>query len=299
MSRPAVVAVALAVLAASALPLEGRESARAALGDASGPLVATDRGGAVLVAQGLRPGDARAGEITVINAGDTSGAFALSQADRVESPALVPPLSAVLDLVVRDLTEGRTVFAGKLAELGTVGLGDFDQGEEHRYRFAVTFPAGRSPAVDNPYQVVSTTVSYVWSAGPASPLVTTTPAAPATSLPHRVPRSLRHAPTVFLTGATRQSARKGAVRVRLVCQARCRAWVRGTASMGGARMALTEITRSMPKARGVRLRIALPRRVLAAWSAGRAVTVRLRVRVWIDGRFVMVRRTVRLVRSAR
>ncbi|HEX7297781.1 MAG TPA: hypothetical protein VF257_02165, partial [Solirubrobacteraceae bacterium] len=64
MARPlAVVAVALAVVVASALPLQGRtQSARAALGDASGPLVAAGSAGAVLIAPGLRPGDARAGE---------------------------------------------------------------------------------------------------------------------------------------------------------------------------------------------------------------------------------------------
>jgi hypothetical protein len=296
MPRPAiVVAVALAVVAASALPLQGRgEAARAALGAASGPLVAIDRAGAVLVAEGLRPGDARAGEITVVNAGDTSGAFALSQADRVESPALLPPLSAVLDLVVRDVTEGRTVFAGKLGELETVGLGDFDQGEEHRYRFAVSFPAGRLPAVDNPYQVASTTVSYVWSAGPASPpTVTTTPAPPGIPQAGPVHRAVRPAPTVFLTGAPRPRARKGALRVRLICQARCRAWVSGTAHVGRARLALTKITRSLPTAGAITLRIALPRRALVALSAGRQVTVRLRVRASIDGRFVTVRRTVR------
>ena len=88
MSRPrAVVALALVVAVGSALPLQGRaESARAAVGSATGPLVATDGNGAVLVAQGLRPGDSRAGEVTVVNAGDTSGALTLSQADRVDSP---------------------------------------------------------------------------------------------------------------------------------------------------------------------------------------------------------------------
>jgi hypothetical protein len=305
-------AVALAVALGSALPLQGRgQSARAALGAASGPLVVTDGSGAVLIAQGLRPGDSRAGEITVTNAGDTSGAFALSEADRVESPALTPPLSAVLDLTVRDLTAGRTVFAGKLGQLASVALGDFVQGEGHRYRFVVAFPTGRAPAVDNPYQVVSTTVSYVWSAGPPQPAPpvstppdTATPPAASTAPPARSAgthgrRTAQPAPTVLLVAAPHQSARNGRLQVRLICQARCRAWLSGDARVGRAQVALTEISRSLPAARSVTLRLPLPRRVVVALSAGRRTTVRLRARASIDGRFVTVRRTVRLVSLGR
>jgi hypothetical protein len=300
MPRPAVVvAVALAVVAASALPVQGgRENARAAVGAASGPLVGTDGGGAVLVAHGLRPGDSRAGEITVLNSGDSTGAFTLSQADRVEAPALAPPLSAVLDLVVLDLTEGRTVFAGKLGDLESVGLGDFAQGETHRYRFVVAFPGGRPSAADNPYQVVSTTVSYVWSAGPPSPHpVATPPTLPAATGSNGTHRTAWAQPKVLLIGASRQQARGGALRLRLVCEARCRAWVGGTASFAGRRARLTTITRSLPRARAIALRIALPRRAIGALSGRRHVTVRLRVRASIDGRFVTVRRTVRAVRK--
>jgi hypothetical protein len=303
MPRPVVVAaVALAVALGSALPLQGNgHSARAALGAASGPLVGTDGSGAVLVAQGLRPGDSRTGEITVTNAGDTIGGFALAQADRVESPALTPPLSAVLDLTVLDLTAGRTMFAGKLGQLATVALGNFAQGEGHRYRFVVAFPAGRSPAVDNPYQVASTTVSFVWSAGPpqAAPPVSAPPDAtpPAATAPPAITagtRTAHPAPTVLLVAPPRQSARNGRVQVRLVCQARCRVWLSGRATVGRRHLALPSVTRALPAARAIALRLALPRRVVAALSAGRRITVRLRARASIDGRFVTVRRTVRL-----
>jgi hypothetical protein len=308
MPRPtALIAVALAVVAASALPLQGGgPSARAALGAASGPLVVTDALGAVLVAQGLQPGDSRAGEITVTNAGDTTGGFSLTEADRVESPALNPPLSSVLDLTVLDLTAGRTVFAGKLGQLANVALGNFAQGEGHRYRFVVAFPAGRSSAADNPYQVVSTTVSYVWSAGPPQPAppvstpptATTPPASavsPATSDGTRGRRTTQPLPRVLLTAARRQTARGGRLRVRLVCQARCRAWLSGRATVGRRHVSLTSISRSLPVARGINLRLALPRRALAALRAGRHVTVQLRVRASIGGRFLTVRRTVHLV----
>jgi hypothetical protein len=135
----------------------------------------------VLVAQGQRPGDSRAGEVTVVNAGDTSGALTLSQADRVDSPTPSGPLSAVLDLAVIDATAGRTVFAGKLAALQSVALGDYAQGDSHRYRFVVTFPGGGAPALDNQFQVASTTVSYVWSAGPVAPAPQPTAAPPAST----------------------------------------------------------------------------------------------------------------------
>jgi hypothetical protein len=306
--RPTVVAIALAVALGSALPLHGGgPSARAALGAASGPLVVTDGLGAVLIAEGLRPGDSRAGEITVTNAGDTSGSFALTEADRVESPALTPPLSSVLDLTVLDLTAGRTVFAGKLGHLANVALGDFAQGEGHRYRFVVAFPAGRSSAADNPYQVVSTTVSYVWSAGPPQPAppvatppetATTPPASaapPAISAGLRGRRTTQPLPTVLLTAARRQTARNGRFRVRLVCQARCRAWLSGRVTVGRRHVALTSISRSLPVARAIVLRLALPRRALGALSAGRRITVQVRVRASIGGRFAAVRRTVHLV----
>jgi hypothetical protein len=210
MSRPrAVVAVALAVAVGSALPLQGRdESARAEVGSATGPLVATDGTGVVLVAQGLRPGDSRVGEVTVVNAGDTSGALTLSQADRVDSPTPAGPLSAVLDLTVVDLTAGRTVFAGKLAALHDVALGDFAQGDSHRYRFVVSFPGGGAPARDNHFQVATTTVSYVWSAGPVAPAPRPTATPPASAPPSTLGTTVSR-PTARLIASARQRGAAG------------------------------------------------------------------------------------------
>jgi hypothetical protein len=285
MPRPhVVVAVALAVAVGSALPLQGRgDSARAEVGSATGPLVATDSGGAVLVARGLRPGDNRVGEVTVVNAGDTSGALALSQADRVDSPTPAAPLSAVLDLTVMDVTAGRMVFAGKIAALQNVALGDFAQGDAHRYRFVVSFPGGGSPALDNQLQVASTTVSYVWSAGPVAP-------APA-------PASLgtttvsRPAPTARLVATARQRARGGSVRLQLTCEAACGARFTATA---GAGLRVRPATRSLRTSGRVMVRLALPRRTRAALSAGHDTTVRVTARVSIGGRNLVLRKAVRL-----
>jgi hypothetical protein len=297
MPRPrprAVVAVALAVAVGSALPLHGRgESARAEVGSATGPLVATDGSGAVLVAQGLRPGDGRAGEVTVVNAGDTSGELTLSQTDRVDSPTPGGPLSAVLDLTVADLTTGRTVFAGKLAALQNVALGGFAQGDSHRYRFVVSFPA-RAPAVDNRFQVASTTVSYVWSAGPVAPAP---PQAPATSSPPPTGGSTtgHRAPTARLSAAQRQRGRGGRVTVKLACEGACRARFTATARAAGATARVRAVSRTLRRAGRVTVRLALPRRTRAALSARRKTTVRMSVGVSIGGRNLLIRKAVFLI----
>ncbi|HEX7299544.1 MAG TPA: hypothetical protein VF257_11090, partial [Solirubrobacteraceae bacterium] len=209
----------------------------------------------------------------------------------VESPAVSPPLSAVLDLTVLDLTAGRTVFAGKLDQLGTVTLGDLAQGEQRRYRFLIAFPTGRAPAADNAYQLTSTSVSYVWTAGAAAP--GTTP--PRVLSPQTAGPPTLHRPTARLTVARRQRPRDARLRVTLVCQARCRARVTARATVGRKRVPLRSVARSVAPARRVVLRLALPRRVRAALSAGRSVVVRLQLRATIAGRVVTVQRTVRVL----
>ena len=287
----AVIAIALAVALGSALPLQGGdESARAEVGSATGPLVATSDGGALLVAQGLRPGDTRAGEVTVINAGDTAGAFTLAQADRLDSPTAAGPLSGVLDLTVTDLTTGRALYVGKLGAMPGVALGDFAQGDAHRYRFAVSFPVG-APAFDNQFQVASTTVGYVWSAGPVAPA----PAAPVSAPPSTAPTvTLGSAsrPTARLVAAPRQHGRT--VRLRLTCDAPCRARFTATARVGRASVRVKAVARTLRRPGGVTVRLALPRRTRAAVAGGRSATVRARVQVTIAGRTLMLQKTVRL-----
>lgn len=285
----AVVAVAVAVALGSALPLQGRgDAARAEVGSATGPLVATDSG-AVLVAEGLRPGDVRTGEVTLLNSGDTGGAFTLAQADRVDSPTPAGPLSSVLDLTVTDLTAGRIVYAGKLAAMASVALGDLAQGAAHRYRFAVAFPAG-APAFDNQLQAATTTVSYVWSAGPMAPTppVAPPPQPPATATPPPTsPATLGKAarPTARLTARARQRGR--AVRVTLTCAAACRARFTATARAGGRTARVRAASRTLRRAGRVTVRLRLPRRMHGA-------TVRVSVRVTIDRRQLVLRKTVRV-----
>ena len=288
--RVHVLVIALAVVVASLVPLHGDgESARAQVGAGTGPLVASDAAGAVLMASGLKPGDVRAGEITVTNAGDSAGAFVLSAADRVDTPTAAGPLSAVLDLTVSDLTTGRAVYAGKVSGLGQVALGNLAQGEAHRFRFVVAFPGGRSPAQDNPFQLASTTVSYVWSAGP--PVATP----PSSTLGTAAPSPAR-LPTARLSGALRQRAKDGRLRITLLCEAACRATVTASATKG-AKARLRTTKRTLRKAGRVSLRLKLPTRVRAARAKGRRVTVTVRLRATIGGRTVTARKSVRLSTS--
>lgn len=238
--------------------------------------------------------------MTVANAGDTSGALTPSQADRVDSPTTAGPLSAVLDLAVIDVTAGRTVFAGKLAALQSVALGDFAQGDSHRYRFVVTFPGGGAPALDNQFQVASTTVSYFWSAGPVAPARQPTAAPPASTPVSTLGSTVsRPAPAARLIASARQHGRGGKVQVQLVCQAACRARFTATARAAGATARMRGVNRTLRRPGRVTVRLALPRRARAAVSAGRRTTFRINVRVSIDGRNLVLRKTVRLISKRR
>jgi hypothetical protein len=277
--------VALAIAVAAWLAGDGG-GARAAVGQATGPLVAADpANAAVLVAKDLEPGDARAGEVTVTNAGDSSGAFALSAGDLVDAGA---PLSGVLELSVQDVTAGRAVYSGSLGGLGSVALGTLAQGETHRYRFTVSFPGGRPDAEDNAYQGASTSVTFVWdAAGSASTGVASTGAdAPVAAA------GSRRTPRMVLGGARRQRGAHGRVTTWLRCEATCRIVVSGTASFGSRKASLRTLRRSLIVPGRTTVQVTLPRAARVALSRGRRVTVRLRVKTTIAGRVVLARRTI-------
>jgi spore coat-associated protein N len=299
MPRPlAIVGVALAVGIASVLPLQRGQDARAALGSATGPLVVTDVAGAVLTAQDLKPGDARTAEITVRNAGDTGGSFALTEDERVDSPTGAGPLSGVLDLTIEDLTAGRIVFAGKLGALDTVALGDFAESEAHRFRFTVSFPGGRSAALDDPYQGASASVRFVWSATAPEP-AGTTPAAPhpVTEENSSAPSAASSVPTARVSGPRTQRMRRGAAQATVSCDARCKVTVTGTAGVGRARFKLRAVKVTLAPG-SHRVRIVLPRKARSALVHHKSVTLRLRVRAVMGTRVVTVRTTLRVLPAA-
>ena len=238
-------AIALAALGIAFAACFGGDhgAARAAVGNATGPLIGSPlAGAAILSASGMAPGDARTGYIDVTNIGDTAGTFALGAIGLTATP-----LAHELDLDVRDVTAGRTptvVYSGKLASLSSVALGDMAQGEAHRYRFTVSLP---SDAGDS-YQGASSAVTFLWSATAPEPDVTPTPTRPASTAGHRHhdarSRDDRRGPDQGDHGRRHGQARRdlhrarrarrprGKVTATVVCADNCRIAVSGTAACG-------------------------------------------------------------------
>lgn len=298
-SRLVAVLVALGLVAGAWLVGDGG-SARAALGSATGPLVATNPGdAAVLSASGLQPGASRSGEVTVTNVGDAAGAFVLSARDLVDSGA---GLAGALSLVVEDRDAGRELYAGPLDGLRTVGLGSLAQGEARRYRFTVSFPSTGSDDEDNALQGASSSVTFVWTAtgsgtsgagAGASPEASDPPVAgqgvDATTA--RAPRALR----AWLTARTRQHGVRGTVATSISCQAACAATLTGRA--GSAKLPV--VRRTLRHAGAVRVRVKLPAPARRALAHGRTVKVTFRLTARMGTRAVTARKTVRMLASSR
>jgi hypothetical protein len=294
-TRIAAALAALGLAAAAWLAGDGAR-ARAAVGQATGPLVATAPGdAALLVARNVAPGDARSGEVTVTNAGDASGGFALSASDLADAGA---PLSGVLELAVDDVTAGRGVYSGPLSGLRSVALGVLAQGEAHRFRFTVRFPDGRPGSVDNAYQGASTAVTFVWSTtavatpGSGEPSAATpgSAAAPvAAAGAGRIPRSA-------IGAAYHQTGAHGRVTTWVSCEATCRIALGGTAAFDERKLRLRTVRGSVRGSGRVYMRVKLPRAAHQAVNRGRQVTVRLRAKATIGGRIVVTRRTILVAR---
>ena len=295
-SRLATALAAVGLLVAVALAGD-HGAARAAVGQATGPLIGSSLpGGAILQANDLAPGHARVGEITVTNVGDVTGAFALGTSGLVDTP-----LGRKLDLVVQDVTPGgpvSTVYYGKLSGLSTVGLGNMDQGEAHRYRFTVSLP---SDAGDS-YQGAATAVAFTWSASGEDPGPAPAPAPAATAqAPPKATTAgtTTKAPLVTLTAPARQKAARGVISASVACGSGCTIALGGTASVGHTRVKLRTVPRTLRKPGHVRVRIALPAPARRALAAGRPVVVRLSLRAKVGKRVVVVRRTVRVTPAPR
>ena len=302
-------AVALAALGIAFAACFGGDhgSARAAVGNATGPLIGSPlAGAAILTANGMAPGDVRTGYIDVTNIGDTAGSFALASA------GLIPtPLAHELDLDVRDVTPGGTatvVYSGKLASLTSVALGDMAQGEAHRYRFSVSLPADAGDS----YQGASTAVTFMWSATAPEPTVTppsstttpgtaTTPARATTA--QAPPKATTAGGTVksaaIVSAPAVQKAKGGKVSATVACVDRCKIAVSGTAVVGSVKVKLKPVTRTLTKGKRLSVTVTLPPAARLALAAGRPVTVRLTVRAKVGTRVVTVRRTVRIMPASR
>jgi hypothetical protein len=303
-------AIALAALGIAFAACFGGDhgSARAAVGNATGPLIGSPlAGAAILTANGLAPGDVRTGYIDVSNIGDTAGTFALG------AIGLTPTaLAHKLDLEVRDVSAGRTptvVYSGKLAALSTVALGEMAQGEAHRYRFSVSLPTDAGDS----YQGASSAVTFLWSATAPDPDVTPTsptptPTGPATT-PARAttaqapPKATTAGGTVNLgatfTAKARQKTARGKVTGTITCVGKCEVSVSGTAVSGPLKVKLKPVKRTLTKTRRITITVTLPTRARLALAAGRPVTVRLNVRAKVGKHVITVRRTVRVLPASR
>jgi hypothetical protein len=291
-SRIAVVAVAVGLFAAAAL-VGDHGAARAAVGQPTGPLIATDRpNAAVLVAQGMKPGESRAGEVTVTNVGDTAGAFALGASGLSESS---PRLSDVLNLTVQDVTPGRPesqVYIGSIQGLSGVALGTLQQGEARRYRFTVNVYSGAG----NAHQGATATTNFVWSAT-ASAVPPAAPPAAAPAPKPRPPVKPAATPRATLSATARQSGKSGSVATWVTCETRCATLLSGSAVDGSTTLPMRAVRRNLSGPVRVQMRIRLPAKVRAAIPDGRAVEVRLRLKAAMGGYVVVARRTVRVGRT--
>jgi hypothetical protein len=306
-------AIALAALGIAFAACVGGDhgAARAAVGNATGPLIGSPlAGAAILAANGMAPGDVRTGDIDVTNIGDVSGTFSLGTAGLSNTP-----LSSQLDLEVRDITPGHpasVVYAGKLASLSSVALGDMAQGEGHRYRFSVSLPSD----LDDSYQGASSAVTFMWSA--TAPDVSTPPSsepgsgtgsgtAATTHAPARTAETPPAAsvagklvrPSASLNARSRQKAKTGSVAATVTCQAACRVTLSGTATVAGERLTLRAAKGTLRKAGRLRMRAKLPAEVRLAIAAQRPVTVRLTMKATLRTRVITVRRTVRIAPASR
>ncbi len=127
-------------------------------------------GAAVLTATNMRPGGpASVGTVDITNSGTLAGVFTVSKSNVTNSDA-TNPLSARLDLVVKDLGDCTpsctatpvTKYTGKLGALPATALGTYTANEEHRYEFSVSFPDAGSGGADNAYQGDNTSVQFDW-----------------------------------------------------------------------------------------------------------------------------------------
>jgi hypothetical protein len=305
------------------LPLTAVDPARALVvpAQATGPLVAGDADGrAILTASAMAPGSSIAGSVTIRNAGDASGVFTLSAADRVDAggPGAAAGLSTVLELSVLDTTAGRpvTVYDGTLAAFSRAALGTFPAGGFRVYRFVVSYPTGRPALADDPYQGASTSVAFVWDAAgtgqAGEPVPAPAPsgggsgatggvAAGGTAVggpaagAAQVPGLGSAAPALgrlrIGLGVRSRRVVRGRITTRMWSSAPSRARVHGTVTVGRRRMKLRAVTvRLTAKRRTVPVR--LPKAALAAGRPKR-LTVRLVVTASAGARKATLRRTVR------
>ena len=306
-------AVAVLVLAWGSDPTT---SARAAVGGATGPLVADSLdGGAILNAGNMEPGDSAVGEITVTNVGDVAGDMVLGTSGLTDATAHGGILSQTLRLNVLDVTPGRApavVFDGRLTDLHVAQLGSFEQADSHRYRFTVTYPGDLGTAVDNTLQGASARLSFVWNAtgksvGGGGQAPNPVEVVPDTSPPVLVdnvqastnPGALKLRVYVRRT----QAAHRKRVYVNVFCNHRCTLTATGVASLPSKhkKWNLRALKGSVKKSQGtVKFKMPLPKKALRTLNTAllhkKKASVKLKIVAHSGNQVVRWTRTIRLAR---
>lgn len=310
-------AVAVLVLAWGSDPTS---SARAAVGNATGPLVADSLGGgAILNAGNMAPGDSVTGEITVTNVGDIAGDMVLGTDQLTDTTAYGGILSQTLRLSVLDVTPGRgpaLVFNGRLTDLHGASLGSFEQADSHRYRFTVTYPAGLGTAVDNSLQGASARLSFVWTTSGHVPSDTGgTGAGAGTGTVEVVPEPANpviedHVQASTNPGALKlrvyvrraQAAHRKQVYVNVYCSHRCSLTVTGVISLPSQKRHWTmkALKGSVKKAGTVKFRLPLVGKSLTVLNKAllhrRKASVKLKITAKSGAETVRWTRTIHLAR---
>ncbi|HEX2085136.1 MAG TPA: hypothetical protein VHF89_05595, partial [Solirubrobacteraceae bacterium] len=158
-----VLAIAGTVLAAVASLTLGGEPAgpilRATAGGAM-QLESSHDGVAVLTASRLRPGDAADGTLSLSNRATGPQRLTLSVSDLVDTPG--PGGGELSRWVELRIERGADeVYAGTLADLPSLDLGDLAAGSTSSFRFTVTLPE-QGPAVDDAYAGGTVEVRWSW-----------------------------------------------------------------------------------------------------------------------------------------
>lgn len=162
--------VLLGGLAAVALGQVGTPSpARAAAVRATGAFEISNSGAGapIFAANGIAPGGAAGGKVTIEDPGSVPVALKLRRDELTDVPGIGGGvLSGRLQLTVTDVTKAgaaRTIYSGPLDSMPEQEAGELKPGAARIYEFVATLPEG-APSSQNALQSASTTVAYSWVA---------------------------------------------------------------------------------------------------------------------------------------
>src|SRR5829696_2108372 len=105
----------------------------------------------------------------------------------IAAVAGLAPLSAQLQLSVRDVGAGTTVYSGSLTGMGTLELGSLGPGVAKVYELTASLPASADESVAG----ASMSVAYTWTAEESPPVVPPPPPPPDDTDSLRQPLRLR------------------------------------------------------------------------------------------------------------